>query len=126
MTMLSRAVESHAAALTRASGIDVLILRGARTSLAIKAVPATSQHTVADEATGIPVKIKSFDWIFINSKLRTACAAFPGFCELLPGDVIERQSDKKKFSAQSVAPGRPVNEPHDAHGVMTVTHSQET
>lgn len=123
--MLSRAVEVHAKALERAAGIDVLILRGGRTSLPLKAVPATSTHLVTDEDR-IPVKVKSFDWIFAIGKLQTACTEFPGFCELLQGDVIERQSDKKRFSVQPVTPGRPVNEPHDTYGVMSVTHTQET
>lgn len=130
MTMLSRAVAAHAAALERAAAIDVLILRGARTSLAIKAVPATSQHTVFgggdDERRPIGIKIKSFDWIFIVTKLTTACAAFPGFCGLEFGDVVQRQSDGKKFVVRPVETGRPITEPHDAHGVMIVAHSQET
>ena len=86
---------------------------------------AADGASVENEADGMPTKVKSFDWIFIKAKLALACTAFPTFTELLPGDVIERQSDTKRFTVQPVAAGRPVHEPHDAHGVMIVTHSQE-
>jgi hypothetical protein len=88
-----------------------------------------STHTVDgggdDERRPVPMKVKSFDWIFNVAELKSACAAFQGFTELLAGDIVERQEDGKQFQVQPVAEGRPVNEPHDTYGLMVVTHTLE-
>lgn len=123
MTMLSRAVASHAKSLERAASVSVTVRRGPRVSLALTAIPASSVHDSWDAETGIPTKVKSFDWIVAVASLATACAAFPGFSGLRTGDVIVQ--GEQSYEIVPPAANKPATEPHDRYGVMVVAHSKE-
>jgi len=118
--MLTRGVEAHAKALKRAAGVDVVVRREGRVTATIKAVPATSTHTVDDADTGIPTKIKTIDWIFTAADL-----VFSGvLCRLQTGDQITRASDGATFTVAPIA-GRPCTEPHDQFATMIIAHTQQ-
>lgn len=120
MSMLSRGVDALAAALKRAAGVAVTIKRDARESASITATPAVSTHIVDDETTGIPTKVKSFDWIFTAADLVIAGQTVTP----KTGDQITRASDGATFTVAPIA-GRPCTEPHGQYPTMIVVHSKE-
>lgn len=120
MTMLSHGVDALAKSLKRAAGVAVTIKRDGRESDAITATPALTTHVVEDEATGIPTKIKSQDWIFTAADLVIAGQTI----RPKTGDQITRASDGATFTVAPIA-GRPCSEPHDAAATMIVIHTKE-
>lgn len=119
MNMLSRAIEAHAKALKRAAGVAVTYRQGSHESESITATPTSSTYIVEDEATGIPQKVTSQDWIFTAADLIVAGQTI----EPKPGDQITRASDGETFIVTPIA-GRRCFEPHGEYGLMVVIHTK--
>ena len=118
MNALERVVAGAARTLKGIGGTSIVYVRRAFRSEPITAIRTVAEYRVLDAKTGMPIRVKYIDWLFLaNDIVLDGQVSKPQ-----PGDEIEAGS--LKYSATPIEK-RPCFEPHDAGGQMIIIHTTQ-